>query len=529
MSLISRAYYQRLVSVIGVAATCLTPGLVVAGNTESLLIDQDLLEDPAPGTIRIRITEVASGLNSEVDGVLQILPTDLAAVPDDSGRLCVLTLGGTIRLIDPVQGLVEEPYLITANKNTEVVPANFGMISMVFHPQFAQKGMPGFGKFYVIETEVTSAGTPDFDGSLQQNAFGGQHHDVIYEYTTTDPSSDVFAGTKREVLRVEQPGWDHNLFDMTFGLDDEAGIMYISSGDGGNASEGTPLIRDNPQFLGNVFGKTLRIDPLGSNSANGQYGIPADNPFLSTPDALPELYTYGHRSCYRLTTDSLTGDLWLGEVGQIQVEEVNRLEAGANYGWPFKEGSFLFDELDFDDNQIDPDTNNNGTGDFADANGLTDPIFEVDHQTARSLTGGYIYRGDSIPGFEGNYIFGDAIGNGLFYGNPIDGPVSGGTGGLQRFLVDPTGLPIPFGVISIGEDRSGELYLLTGSRKVLRLDPWRCSNADFVADGVLDFFDISAFLVAFSAGEGDADLNDDLQFDFFDVSTFLTQFNQGCP
>lgn len=491
-------------------------------------LNQDLLPDPPDGTIRVNLKQIATGLFGQVEGINQILPSDMAPFPDGSDRIAILTLGGVVRLLQPNNTLEPIPYLITTNEDTVIEPGNFGIISFVFHPDFADPKAPGYGKFYIIETEDVSAGTPDFDGSLQQSAFGGQHHDVLYEYTTTDPSSDTFVGTKREILRIEQPGWDHNVFDLTFGIGAERGILYITSGDGGNAPAGDALIRENAQFMGNVFGKILRIDPLGSNSANGNYGIPADNPFLSDPNTLDEIYSYGHRAPFRLNTDRNTGDLWLGEVGQNQIEEINKVLPGANYGWALKEGSFLFDELDLSNNQPDPDLDNNGTGDFADSMGFTDPIFEVDHETAVSMTGGFVYRGSAIPNLQGRFIFGDGFGNGLFHANPSDGPVSGETGGVVRFTFGPAGVPMPFGVISIGEDLDGELYLLTLDGRVLRLDPSPCNAADLYPDGSLDFFDVSTFLQLLSNEEPRADFNRDGFYDFFDISAYLTIFMNGC-
>lgn len=490
--------------------------------------NQDLLPSPPDGTIRVNLTPVATGLLGQIQGISQILPSDMAPFPDGSGRIAVLTLGGVVRLLDENAALSPNPYLITTNDATQIAPGNFGIISIAFHPDFAQLGEPGYGKFYVIETEDVSAGTPDFDDSLQQNAFGGQHHDVLYEYTADDPSSDTFSGSKREVLRIEQPGWDHNVFDLAFGIGAERGILYVTSGDGGNAPAGDALIRENAQYRLNPFGKILRIDPLGSNSANGKYGIPSDNPFITDPNTLDEIYSLGHRAPFRLTVDRATGDLWLGEVGQNQVEEINRIVAGANYGWSLKEGSFLFDELDLSNNQPDPDLDNNGTGDFADSMGFTDPVFELDHETAVSITGGFVYRGSAIPTLQGRYVFADGFGNGLFHGHPSNGPVSGGTGGVERFVFGTTGVPMPFGVISIGEDLAGELYLLTLDGRVLRLDPAPCSAADLYPDGALDFFDVSTFLQLLSNMDPRADFSADGSYDFFDISAYLSVYMNGC-
>jgi glucose/arabinose dehydrogenase len=492
---------------------------------------QDILPDPPLGEATVVLTEIASGLAGPVAGVTQVFPTDLAPFPDGSGRLGVMTLGGVVRLIDPVRGLLDAPYLVTANADTQVASGNFGMVALAFHPDFAEPGGPGFGRLYTIETEFEAAGTPDFAGSLLPTGFGGRHHDVLYEYTADDPAADVFTGSRREIFRVLQPGWDHNVMDLAFGTGEERGLLYITSGDGANASPGDSPVRDNAQFLGNVFGKVLRIDPLGANAVNGRYGVPADNPFVGVPDALPEIYTYGHRSPYRLTVDRATGDLWLGEVGQAQVEEINRLAPGANFGWPFKEGSFLFDEADHTNAQTDPDLDANGTGDFADANGLTDPVFELDHGSSVSITGGFVYRGARVPTLAGRYVFADAFRSGVWAGDPSLGPVAGQTGPVERLRIADSGAPEPFGVVSIGEDGAGELYLLTIDARVLRIDPAACGPADLAPPlGQLNFFDLSAYLAAFNAADPAADLAaPNGVFNFFDVAAYLGLYNLGCP
>lgn len=491
-------------------------------------VDQDLLEDPPTSTQPVRLTEIASGLFGDAAGVTQFFPTDLAPFPDGSGRLAVSTLGGVVRLIRPDGTLDPTPYLVATNPSSDIDPGHYGMTSIAFHPDFAVPGAPGEGKFYLIETEDRNAGTPDFDGSIDPVSFGGPHHDVLYEYTATDTSADLFSGSKREVLRVEQPGWDHNVTDLTFGVGPARGYLHLTSGDGSNGNEGTPPIRDNPQFLGNVFGKILRIDPLGGDSANGQYGIPPGNPFVGVVGALPEIYSYGHRSPYRLTVDRATGALWLGEVGQRQIEEVNIVTAGANYGWPLKEGSFLFNELDHDDNQPDPDLDMNGTGDFADANNLIDPVFELDHQSSRSVTGGYVYRGAQIPALGGRYVFGDAVSNALYIADPSGGPVSGQTGGVERLAIDPSGDPMPFGTISIGEDAEGELYILGLDGRIVRIDRLPC-DADLNDDAVASFPDVGLFLAAFAAADPAADFTGDGSVGFPDVGAYLAAFAAGCP
>lgn len=500
----------------------------------------NLLPSPPPGTVTVRLVTLTSDLSLSVNDRPQFAPIDMSPFPDGSGRLAVLTLGGLVRVIDSDGTLLPEPYLDVVTPDTNLLsPGNFGIISIAFHPDFADPEAPGHGRFYIVETEFVGAGIPDFDGSLEQNALGGRHHDVLYEYTAADPGADVFSGTRREVLRVEQPGWDHNMFDLAFGLSPEdEGLLYISLGDGANVGEAVSLLRTNATILGNVFGKILRIDPLGTDSANGQYGIPPTNPFVDVPGAKHEIYSYGHRSPYRLNADRLTGELWLGEVGQTQVEEINRIVAGGHYGWPFKEGSFLFFQTDHDGTLPDTDTDGNGTGDLADDLGLIDPVFEVDHQTSRSITGGFVYRGEAIPDLEGLYVFGNNTpttpgGLGLYYGNPADGPVAGGTGGVREFILSPDSDPVPARIFSIGEDQDGELYLLgqgTLGGVLQRVEAFadpECT-ADTNDDGQVSPADFGAWVTAFNAMSPACDQNGDGLCTPADFGAWISNFNAGC-
>jgi len=172
--------------------------------------------------------------------------------------------------------------------------------------------------------------------------------------------------------------FNHNGGELAFGKDR---MLYISLGDGGNADDEGPghVAGGNAQSLaaGNVLGKVLRIDPHGSNSANGQYGIPAGNPFVGAPGA-DEIWAYGFRNPYRFSFDK-SGRLLVADLGQNDIEEVDDVRAGGNYGWPVKEGTFLFDQGDLT-NPNDGSVTANSPGAPA---GLSDPIAQYDH-TARA-------------------------------------------------------------------------------------------------------------------------------------------------
>ncbi len=498
---------------------------------------QDVLPNLPTGPLVARLEIVATGLGGEVGGTAQYFPTQMEALPDGSGRRLILTLGGVVRLLRADGTLAAEPYLDITNPATLVTPTNFGMTSLAVHPGFGDPQSPGYGAFYLVETEMAGSGVPDFDDSLAQVGFGGVHQEVLVEYRAADASADVFAGSRRVLFRIEQPGWDHNVFDLAFGVGDEAGLMYIASGDGANASQGVSQMRANAQTLANFYGKVLRIDPLGTDGVTGEYGVPPSNPFVGVAGARPEVYSYGHRAPYRLMVDRETGEVWVGEVGQKQIEEVNRVVAGGNYGWPLKEGSFLFDQLNHIGAVVDTDADGDGTGDFAASNGLIDPVFEYDHGTGLAVIGGAVYRGERWPLLRGRYVCADFVRGGVlqggfFHGDPASGPVSGATGEIVQFRVDPSGSAVPTSVVSLAEDGAGELYLLGslgGDGVVVRIR--NGCPADLAEPaGVLDLADVTAFASGFLGQAAATDIAaPEGVFDLADVSAFVQSFLSGCP
>ncbi len=224
----------------------------------------------------------------------------------------------------------------------------------------------------------------------------------------------------------------------------------------------------NAQNLSTPMGKILRFDPLnpalnpGSNdpiSANGQYRIPTGNPFQGAGQ-VPEIYAYGFRNPYRFSFDRLSGDLIAADVGQGNIEEIDRVVLGGNYGWAVKEGDFLFDRA----------TGNVTARSPGNPAGLIDPItgtlgtLQYDHDDGISITGGFVYRGDDIPELYGKYVFGDlALRNApprvdgrLFYADLE-------TGVINEFLLPQFAngiLPNGLTVHGFGQDDAGELYAL---------------------------------------------------------------------
>ena len=256
----------------------------------------------------------------------------------------------------------------------------------------------------------------------------------IVEFAMRDGLADV--SSRREVLAVVQPYPNHNGGNLAFGPD---GYLYVGLGDGG--SGGDP--QGNGQSLSTLLGKMLRIDPRPT--AQGPYGIPPDNPFVGAPGARPEIWAYGLRNPWRYSFDRATGDLWIGDVGQSEWEEVDMQPAsssgGENYGWNGREGAhpFASDGL---------------------APGWVDPVYDYSHRDGGCVViGGAVYRGQALPSLAGLYVFADVCLGVLETLRIDDGEVAHGQ----------LGLSVP-GISAFGEDARGELYVLSLEGGIFRLE-----------------------------------------------------------
>jgi hypothetical protein len=496
---------------------------------------QRILPEIVEGRYTVTLEQIASGLSGPAidGGPLQFAPTSLREFPDGSGRLAISTLGGVVRLLDANGDVLPTPFLDTTTGNPFADlsrPGNYGMVSVTFHPEFANAQSAGYRKVYTITTEVAGAGVPDFEPPQASNS----HQDVLAEWTVSATDPDVVDPSSRRVLmRVRQPNRDHNLNDIAFGPD---GYMYLALGDGGNVI----AMSFNAQSTSNVFGKILRIDvdmrPGNTPSANGQYAIPIDNPFAqSTGNEVKEIFAFGLRNPFRLSFDRATGDLYTGDVGQRSIESLDRIEIGGNYGWNLKEGSFLYDpSTNFSGpiNSVQPDLPGKDGLTLAQRLGLTDPIAEYDHVEGRSVTGGFVYRGGLAPALTGRHIFGDFSLGRYFSTSAPDG------GAITFLRFDPSGDPAPIRAYSFAEDESGEIYILGGDAqgdgvilKVIAAIADPCPG-DANGDNFVNFTDLNEVLSAFgqsgAPGFTGADLNGDGIVDFADLNAVLSAFGVDC-
>jgi len=420
------------------------------------------LDDPIPepiekGTISIELETIASGLTA---------PVYLTHAGDGTDRLFVVDQPGKIWIIENGQ-LLNTPFLDVTGR--VYMPGFFGsqdvndfdergLLGLVFHPGFTHPASGGYQKIYTYTSETVD-GPADFTtGPLPEGA-SFDHQSVITEWTVDASSPNIIdTTTRREIMRIDEPQFNHNAGMLEFGPD---GYLYISVGDGGEGND----VGDGHGATGNgqnkntVHGSILRIDPLDPAampgmfnpiSANGKYCVPADNPFVGV-DGIDEIYAYGLRNPWRFSFDSERG-LIVADVGQNKIEEIDIIQAGGNYGWNLKEGTFRFD----------PDA---GTG-GEDLSGLPldliDPVAQYDHDEGISVTGGFVYRGSAIPELWGKYVFGDFsmsffTGSGRLFCADLD------TGLIEELIIGADDRDPGLFVKAFGQDSSGELYLLAGT------------------------------------------------------------------
>ena len=354
--------------------------------------------------------------------------------------------------------------------------AERGFQSFAFHPQFNQRGTPGYGKFYTW-TDVTDK-TPAADfGPGDRDS----HDTVLLEWTARNPGAAKYDGEKpRELMRLQQPYANHNGGLIAFNPLARAGSadfgkLYIGNADGG--SGGDPL--NLSQNMASIFGKILRIDPLGKNSSNGKYGIPADNPFVSEGrDTLPEIWASGVRNPQRFGWDSKNGNLYVADIGQNIVEEVSPVRKGANLGWVVWEGSFRYGARGVDTRNPRTDA------------GMIFPIVEYDHTDPlfngrAAITGLLVYRSSAVRPIANLIVFGDNP-SGEIFAVSADHPPNGGQDSIRRILLNDNGQgvrlldlirkknaeqgaePAPRVDLRFGYGRSGEVFLLNKRDGVIR-------------------------------------------------------------
>lgn len=342
-------------------------------------------------------------------------------------------------------------------------PNEMGLSGIAFHPEFTSIGKPGFGKFYTAYSATSESGEADY---LENDS--GSHESVVREWTTYNPRGRTFTGTSREVFRIGQFAPNHNIGHIAFNPvaevgSEDYGVLYITLGDGGVANDP----REYGQNLAQPLSTIMRIKPM-ETTAEQAYGIPADNPFIDHPEAAPEIWVYGLRHAQHFSWDS-KGRMFISDIGQNMIEEVNLGVAGANYGWRLREGTFAtaFGVPDGEPGRVYAQPEKDPA--------FTYPIAQYDHDEGRAIGGGYLYEGTAIPELVGKFVFIDLVDGRIFY---IDAnPAKPGVletirelrlsfGGEEKALADVSSFKNSYDTgarvdARLGIDALGELYIVT--------------------------------------------------------------------
>jgi glucose/arabinose dehydrogenase len=441
------------------------------------------------------LERVASGLNA---------PLFATHAPGDQDHLFVLERGGNIKIVD-LDGGDSSTFLTVAGTAASQFDEG-GLLGLAFHPNYATEGMSGFGKFYVYVTVNDSVAGAYFTSHIRE-----------YQVMADDPNV-ADPGSLREILRFNQPQGNHNAGWIGFSPND--GYLYVASGDGGGGGDTgtghTAGIGNAQDITDNLLGKMLRIDVDDTDGdddfpldAARNYRIPDTNPFADVrdPDTREvttavtgddEIWAFGLRNPFRDSFDRLTGDLWIGDVGQGAREEIDRQPfdalPGDNFGWRLCEGNLACTQ---------PADYRGPVYDYA--RPLSDPpppdpvITEINKYRGTVVTGGYVYRGPD-PTLQGQYFF-------------LDSRNSASAGDDNYWMFEPTD---PYGSVlqinelltpnvgspqfpvSFGEDAKGNLYIAyLVSGDVYRIVTDALLPGDYDADGDVDDDDYQEWKNAF--------------------------------
>ena len=367
----------------------------------------------------VKLKKIAEGLTK---------PVAIGHAGDGSGRLFILQQQGLVRVIQN-KTLQTKPFLDIRDRVVD--GGERGLLGIAFHPRFKQNR-----RFYVNYTT-------DNNGLAT----------IVAEYRANQ-TGVVTASSERILLNIKQPWSNHNGGQLAFGPD---GYLYIAVGDGGSGNDP----KNNGQNPATLLGSILRID-VDTRQPGKAYGIPADNPFVGLKTSRSEIWAFGLRNPWRFSFDRLTGELYAADVGQDNVEEIDLIKKGHNYGWRIMEGP-----------QCTP-----GVARRCNKTGLTLPIYSYTHETGRSITGGYVYRGQQIPTLCGTYLYGDFVSQaiwGLRYqnGKVVKHKTLFEAKSLLSLAVDYV-RDKSLLISSFGEDESGEIYVAAyqGGRiyKVVKTD-----------------------------------------------------------
>jgi glucose/arabinose dehydrogenase len=384
------------------AAALAALGLAACGGGSS---DESAQPDGPPA--------VAIALQPAFPGLFFTKPVAMLQAPGDSLRWFVVEQAGQVQVFENIPTVTVKSTFVNIDDMDRVSSGDeTGLLGMAFHPNFPT----------------------DRRVFLSYTATSGNLVSRISSFMTTDGGQTLDPDSEQILITLKQPEANHNGGNIAFGPD---GLLYIGFGDGGGGNDQHGAI-GNGQLLTTMLGKMLRIDVDGTPP----YGIPPDNPFVASTELCstdgtsssncPEIYAYGFRNPWRWSFDRDTDDLWVADVGQGALEEVDRVTLGGNYGWRCFEG-----------------TRDTGLGCGSPLNPLP-PVAQYGRSVGRSTTGGYVYRGSAIPALVGRYVFGDFASGMIFNIAESTPPTLTITGGFASGR----------SISSFGEGNDGELYVV---------------------------------------------------------------------
>jgi glucose/arabinose dehydrogenase len=414
---------------------------------------------------------------------------------DGTGRLYVNDQRGKMYVLSP-QGRLLGTFLDLKSRlgsKFDVNDNEKGFTYFTFHPEYKTNGL-----FYTIHSELpVGNATFPYNREIQDYPFydrspyngRSNHYDVLTEWQDNNPADNVFNGTSREILKIEQPGIGHNTGQIGFNPtakpgSPDYGNLYIAVGDGGWETfieTATLNVIQTSQDLSSPLGKVLRINPGGNNGRNRQYGIPRDNPTdlrNRNRNALPEIYSYGHRNPHRFSWDLNTGKMLLAEINHESIDEVNLILPGKNYGWSQREGyyqpypsnRFLDQPNRFLEQPIRSFPPNN-------PDGFTYPVVQYDHDyPGVAIAGGYVYQGTEIPYLKDQYVFADFSSDSRWFVSPSAQMVSGRQAPVERLRIVQNNREVSFldilgkprSDVRFGTDENNEIYVTNKQDGIIR-------------------------------------------------------------
>ena len=380
-----------------------TPGLDPTPSVSIIPSPVNVTMFPDPDRYMWEI--IADGLNK---------PVALTSAQDGTGRLFAVEQGGLVKVIQEGE-ILPQPFMDLRGRLATTGGVSRGLLGLAFHPEFSNNR-----QLYVHYTNLAG-------------------NTIIAQFTAVYSGEVVDLDSELILLEISYPVGEHIGGDLSFGPD---GYLYISIGDGGGPGYGD---QDNSaQDPDSLLGKILRIDVNETGEQEVAYQIPQDNPY-SSGGGRPEVWALGLRNPWRFSFDSHTGALFIGDVGENMVEEIDYLPAGnpggANLGWNYREGSRVYRNQSPKDLQF------------------TEPIIEYDHSQGCSVTGGAVYRGPALPEWSGIYLYGD------YCQGKVWGLLQTENGAWSGELLYKLGAYI----VSFGLDEMGEIYLVDIAGKIYQL------------------------------------------------------------